>query len=215
MRCIARFRFRTIGSLAGVVLLSACTVHFPDLHSAPQTGDVQVVSVQSPTATATPIIDAFISVLQGPTSTPTPNVLTPQPSNYLPSPTPMSVTVVLNETEGLPDSKIWVVVVRRADGRYEELRLPIQEVPRDSNEHYREFRDNLIQLRPGDDVVQQGPPNYRGRNPANPSEQATSAAPVISPDVEANVTPAAQGQPSTQPAQKLSLPFIANDSQDE
>lgn len=159
MQCIGRLSSKTIGVLAGVALLSACSAPLPELGSAPPPGDVQVVSAQSPIATPPPLIDPFVSVLQGPTSTPTPNVLTPQPPNYLPSPTPISVTVVLNEAKGLPDSEIWVVVVRRADGIYEEYRLPIKDIPHDSNEQYKEFLFNLLQLGPGDEVVQQGPPN--------------------------------------------------------
>jgi hypothetical protein len=122
---------------------------------------------------------------------------------------------VVNKAEGLSDNEIWTFVVRRADGRYEMYRLPINEVPRDSNERYQAFYESLLQLGPDDEIFQQGPPNYGSRNPANPTEQDPSSTPFPLFDVQERVTPAAQGQTITQPTHTLYLPFAGSHSPDE
>jgi hypothetical protein len=216
MQPIKRLSSRSIWLLGLAVSLVACAVRLPELQALPQVGEVQVVSAQQAIGTPTPLIDPFESGLQGPTSTPTPNVLTPQTPQYIDTSTPIPITIVFNDAEGLPDSEIWAFVVRRADGRHEKYLLPIEDVPRDSNEHYKEFYDNLLQMGPSDVITFEGPLNYRRGIPFDPTQQATpSATPARFPDAQGTVTPEAQVQASQQPTQILSLPFVPNNSEDE
>jgi hypothetical protein len=163
----------------------------------------------------TPLIDPFDSNLQEPTRTPTPDAFsTPHPPEYYYTPTPLPFTKIVDETEGLRDNQVWVFIIRRADGSHEKYLLPIADIPRDSNQHYKEFRDNLLQPGPDDIVTFEGSPGYFGRNPADPAERAALwATPTPLPGVEQ--TPAAQAQSVTQQEQTLSLPFVISDSRDE
>src|SRR5690242_13811958 len=104
---------KAIWLLALAVSLTACSVRLPELQSLLQGGEVRVASAQPLGATPTPLIDPFVSALQGPTSTNTPNMLTPQPLHYEDTPTPVAIIIVLDKAEGLPDSEVWIFTVHR------------------------------------------------------------------------------------------------------
>lgn len=196
---------RTIWLLAGVVLLSACSMR-PLLPSALPSGDVQVNSAQSPSATPSPLIAPFVSGLQGPTSTATPDAFsTPHPPEYYYTPTPRPYTIVLNLAEGLPSHQVWRFSVDRADGHSDEYLVPLDAVPRDSVQHYFEYRDSLFQLGPGDRIVYEGLSEIY-RTPAK--RTPLPATPSSFPDIEK--TPAAQTQTITQPGQILVLPLVVS-----
>jgi hypothetical protein len=100
-----------------------------------------------------PATDPFVATL---TAIPVPATPTPTPIGYDPpegptaSPTP-TMSRVINMAEGLPDGEIYVAIIRRADGTYEQYYLPIQ--PLAEAENFLEAQSEMLNLGPQDTFV--------------------------------------------------------------
>jgi hypothetical protein len=101
-----------------------------------------------------------------PTSSPqeqTPPTATPQPlPTFTPDPTspPTNTTsaAITDSAAGLPDSEVWLIIVLRADGHFDQYRIPAEQVraylmgnPPDYA-GYQALIDSIVHLQAGDSI---------------------------------------------------------------
>lgn len=181
--------------------LTACAARLNEMAAPSNQMEPQIVTPEPATVQPTdppltevvtidPADDPFVATLTAyPTFPPGPSseLMTtvasqpPDATNPPPLPTPVIARVV-NLAEGLPDGEIYVAIIQRADGTYEQYLLPVTPLATSSN--FMAAMNEMVDLGEQDVFVNGyalATPPPRGEPPPNPVYEEATVTPVAAP----------------------------------